>query len=1010
MMRRQILLTIGITLLALTAALYGITSTLLASMPPTYYEQGQPVQFLAWSTLGMGLLFSVVTLLLVDRLVLSRLASLGQAVLHSSHYERFKQVAINEQGELTDLSAYINALLTELEQAEQARQQAAIAHQQSEVKLQNLFENSLVGIFRVRLEDGLILDANQCFSTMLGYDSTAAIIGQKYSTDFYLDPSEQQQALAQISLHGGIHSFEAQFRRQDGSVFWGLFSCQLDQASSSLDGVLVDISQTKRAEAELQGLLAAMPDIILVYNREGRCLKLFSTNPGWLVKPIEEQVDRTVYENLPPKLAELYQRYILKALETQSNLTVEYSLEVAAEPMWFSANVAPISSDSVVWVVRNITARKQAEEALYESEATNRALINAIPDLLFRIQQDGTYLNIQRSKHFRILNPDQLAIGTSVNNSLPPALAQQRMHYVQRALNTGELQIYEQELVVDDELKYEEVRIVPCQEHEVMAMVRDITARKRGEETLQRSVEAAEAANRAKSVFLANMSHELRTPLNAILGFTQLLMRGGALNPKQTEQLDTINRSGEHLLTLINDVLEMSKIEAGRVTLNETDFDLHGLLNWLQQMFQLKAQSKKLQLIIELASDLPQYIRADESKLRQVLVNLLGNAVKFTEHGGVALRVKRGEGRGEREEGRGEREGMEEAGESGGAGRNVSDLKPVPLSLQPTAERKQATTLSLQPSSLTFEIEDTGPGITSNDLEHLFDPFVQTETGRRSQEGTGLGLAISQKFVQLMGGEIRVRSTWGSGSIFSFSIQTDTAKTAGQMPLINRQEVIGLAAGQPSYRILAVDDRPENRALLMELLTSVGFEAQEASNGQEAIDRWRDWRPHLIWMDIRMPVVDGYEATKQIAAACEAGNLVPPIIIALTGSVFEEDRKVALANGCNDFVRKPFRAEILFEKMADYLGVCYIYADSQLSLAVSSQLETQAESFMLTAESVSVMPEEWVERLHQAAVKMNAKLVLNLIEQIPESHAQLAKALTQLVDDFCIEAIVDLTQ
>jgi len=457
-------------------------------------------------------------------------------------------------------------------------------------------------------------------------------------------------------------------------------------------------------------------------------------------------------------------------------------------------------------------------------------------------------------------------------------------------------------------------------------------------------------------------------------------------------------------------VLEMSKIEAGRVTLNETDFDLHGLLNWLQQMFQLKAQSKKLQLIIELASDLPQYIRADESKLRQVLVNLLGNAVKFTEHGGVALRVKRGEGRGEREEGRGEREGMEEAGESGGAGRNVSDLKPVPLSLQPTAERKQATTLSLQPSSLTFEIEDTGPGITSNDLEHLFDPFVQTETGRRSQEGTGLGLAISQKFVQLMGGEIRVRSTWGSGSIFSFSIQTDTAKTAGQMPLINRQEVIGLAAGQPSYRILAVDDRPENRALLMELLTSVGFEAQEASNGQEAIDRWRDWRPHLIWMDIRMPVVDGYEATKQIAAACEAGNLVPPIIIALTGSVFEEDRKVALANGCNDFVRKPFRAEILFEKMADYLGVCYIYADSQLSLAVSSQLETQAESFMLTAESVSVMPEEWVERLHQAAVKMNAKLVLNLIEQIPESHAQLAKALTQLVDDFCIEAIVDLTQ
>ncbi|XHX76449.1 MAG: PAS domain-containing sensor histidine kinase [Stenomitos frigidus ULC029] len=661
MMRKQTLLTIGIALLALTAALYGVASLLQASLPRTGDEQAQTIQWLNWLMLGIGLVFSAVTLLLVDRLVLARLTTLSQWVQH--HDDSSKAMATRGRDELANLLASVNTILAEREQAEQLKQQTTIAVQQSEVKLRNLFENSLVGIFRVQLEDGLILDANQRFATMLGYDSAAAIVGQKYSTDFYLDPSDRQQALAQLSRCGSIHSFEAQFCRQDGSVFWGLFSCQLDQASSALDGVLVDISQNKYAEAELQGLLAAMPDIILVYNREGRCLKLFSTKLDWLVKPIEEQLDRTIYENLPPHIASLYQRYILEALKTQSNLTVEYSLDIGGQPMWFSANVAPISNDSVVWVARNITARKQAEEALYQSEATNRALINAIPDLLFRIQQDGTYLNIQRSKHFKILNPDQLAIGTTVNNSLPPLLAQQRMHYVQQALSTDELQIYEQELMVDGVLKHEEVRIVPCQEHEVMAMVRDITARKRTEAELQRSVEAAETANRAKSIFLANMSHELRTPLNAILGFTQLLIRGGALNPKQTEQLDTINRSGEHLLTLINDVLEMSKIEAGRVTLNETDFDLYGLLNWLQQMFQLKAQSKKLQLIIELASDLPQYIRADESKLRQVLVNLLGNAVKFTEHGGVALRVKRGERervkRGERgeERGRGEREG-----------------------------------------------------------------------------------------------------------------------------------------------------------------------------------------------------------------------------------------------------------------------------------------------------------------------------------------------------------------
>jgi signal transduction histidine kinase/ActR/RegA family two-component response regulator len=388
----------------------------------------------------------------------------------------------------------------------------------------------------------------------------------------------------------------------------------------------------------------------------------------------------------------------------------------------------------------------------------------------------------------------------------------------------------------------------------------------------------AESADRAKSQFLANMSHELRTPLNAILGFTQLMLRSrsnsagvsDAIAP-QTQQryLDTINRSGEHLLALINNVLEMSKIEAGRITFQATNFDLYALLDTLQQMLRLKAESKGLQLKFERSRDVPQFVCTDETKLRQVLINLLGNAIKFTQVGSVTLRVER------REE-----------------------------------------------DSLYFAVIDTGPGIAATERDRLFEPFVQTATGVHSQEGTGLGLSISRKFVQLMGGEIAVESTVDQGSIFQFEIQVELATDrAIELPKQERS-IVGLAAGQIAYRILVVDDKLENRQLLVELLIPIGFEVQTATNGQKAIGLWQSWQPHLIWMDIRMPVMDGYVATQQI----KASSLPSPIIIALTGSAFEEELQVALAAGFDDFVRKPFRTETIFAKMAEYLGVCYVCA------------------------------------------------------------------------------------
>ncbi|RCJ19662.1 hybrid sensor histidine kinase/response regulator [Nostoc minutum NIES-26] len=498
---------------------------------------------------------------------------------------------------------------------------------------------------------------------------------------------------------------------------------------------------------------------------------------------------------------------------------------------------------------------------------------------------------------------------------------------------------------------------------------------------LEVKAQEAEAANRAKSEFLANMSHELRTPLNSILGFTQIMIRDRSINPSQLEHLEIINRSGEHLLTLINDVLSMAKIEAGLTTLNENSFNLHSLLDSLEETFQLKAESKGLRLIFERSPELPQYLQTDESKLRQVLINLLGNAIKFTEEGGVTLRVRAKTANGE------------------------TSNSQSPLPLIPRGGPEFPNPQSPPPTHLHFEIEDTGLGIAPDEVEKLFRPFVQTEAGRKSQQGTGLGLTISQQFVRLMGGHITVSSTLGQGTIFSFEIQISPAAVTEVQILQQKRRAIALEPNQPKYRILVVEDKWENRLLLVKMLGSLGFEVREAENGQEGINLWESWEPHLIWMDMRMPVMDGYEATKQIRGTLKGQAAV---IIALTASAFDEERSVILSTGCNDFVRKPFREEVILNKMAKYLGVRYVYEQATIK---QEQLGKNSHHQLLSLEgALARMPSAWIAQLHQAALCTDEKLIFSLLEQIPEESAYLAHTLTDWVNNFRIDKVIDLTQ
>jgi CheY-like chemotaxis protein/anti-sigma regulatory factor (Ser/Thr protein kinase) len=470
----------------------------------------------------------------------------------------------------------------------------------------------------------------------------------------------------------------------------------------------------------------------------------------------------------------------------------------------------------------------------------------------------------------------------------------------------------------------------------------DVTKLKRSETALRHAKDEAEAATRAKSLFLANMSHEIRTPMNAILGYAQLLQRDESLSATQKQSLEVIHSSGQHLLTLINDILEMSKIEAGRTTLSSEPFEVGALLHEVERMFVGLAREKCLALSVELVGALPAAFEGDAVKVRQVVINLVSNALKFTEHGEVRVRASASQREGRR-------------------------------------------------CRVSISVEDTGPGIPASDLERIFQPFDQGDAGVRTS-GTGLGLAISAHFARLMGGAIDVDSVVGEGSIFTFGFEVELAREHELAPAGSAALATGLEAGQAVPRVLVVDDVATNRELLVELLSRIGFEARVAASGNEALAVHDAWRPALVLMDLRMPGMNGLEATARLRAAGSEA-----VVIAITASGLSDAEPQALAAGANAFVRKPYLEADLLTKIATLLGISYTYPKR---IPTPPPSAASAHPGLGLRGLRALLPAKLVEDLCDAARKARAQRLKLLAESVRAYSESGARDIALLADSF----------
>ncbi|WP_341525753.1 ATP-binding protein [Nostoc sp. UHCC 0302] len=499
----------------------------------------------------------------------------------------------------------------------------------------------------------------------------------------------------------------------------------------------------------------------------------------------------------------------------------------------------------------------------------------------------------------------------------------------------------------------------------------EIVERKRIEQELRQAEEIAQNASEAKSEFLANMSHELRTPLNGILGYTQILQRTESLSEKGRKGVSIIYQCGSHLLNLINDVLDLSKIEARKLELNPVDFYLPAFIDSVIEICRIRAEQKVIAFDVQLDPDLPTGVSADEKRLRQILINLLGNAIKFTQQGSVTFKAQV-------------------------ISQELQDLKQTEKSSLLTSGKNDSREIINY--KIRFEITDTGTGMTPEQVKKIFLPFEQVGNQKRQTEGTGLGLAISQKIVSLMNNQIQVQSEFGKGSTFWFEVQLPESKDWAKFSRVIEQGTIIGYQGQ-KRTILIVDDRWENRSVIVNLLEPVGFTVVEAGHGQEGWEQALVYKPDLIITDLVMPIIDGFELIKRLRKSFPFKDIP---IIASSASVFASDQHQSVDAGADTFLPKPIEAEALLKLLQQFLQLEWIF-DGNANTNKKNYVGSLAHSSEIISPAKEVL-----QQLLELVQDGDIQRLLEMAEQLSKSNEQLNtfnQQLIQLASNFQLKRL-----
>ncbi len=800
------------------------------------------------------------------------------------------------------------------------------------------------------------LQVNDKFCDMLGYSRTE-LMNVTWVELTYPDDLSAEVTFFNKILAGQLsnYSLEKRFVRKDGQlVYTSLFVNCVRETAGEIDSMVIvlwDITERQQAETALRrseerfelamrGATDGLWDWNLqtqeVYYSPRWCDML-----GYTPEEIMEQKLDVGVNFLHPEDRKHVFAQVNDYLTGKSSV---YSIEFRMRHkqghyVWLLSRGVGVKNEAgqmvrIVGTHVDMTEHKQAEEALRRSDARFRSLIAATSQIVWTTAADGSVVTEQPGwSAFTGQSFEEVQHGW-LNAIHPNDQAQTAVAWLSA---TKERKLYEIEHRVrryDGLYRYMRGRGVPLLDetgklHEWVGVHEDITDRKEAEIVLQQAKEAAEVANRAKSTFLANMSHELRTPLNGILGYAQILARDKTLTPKQQEGIAIIQRSGEYLLTLINDILDLSKIEAGKVELYLVDIDFHKFLQDLTELFKIRTQQKGIAFLFEPLSYLPLGVRADEKRLRQILFNLLGNAVKFTDAGGVSFKV------------------------------------------------------GLQEGKIRFQVEDTGPGIAAEDIDKIFLPFHQVGDAKYKAEGTGLGLPITKRLIEMMGGELHVDSQVGRGSTFWMTLELLEVSGLIKQNTTVAPTIIGIEGRSP--KLLVIDDKWENRAVMVNLLSPLGFIVTEATNGQEGVMQTKEQQPDLILTDLVMPVMDGFEATRQIR---KLPGFEQTPIIAASASVFDCHQQQSQSAGCNDFIAKPFRAEVLLELLRKYLHLTWTY-DTDVPVAKTSQGPT-VEDLKTSVQQEKIEPSlKQAEKLFDLAMQGDIGGILEALDELDQTVPRL---------------------